>query len=153
MTAYRFVAGSSEAPVYPWGVHLLGNVVIAGHAINTTLLSVVLAILLGWICVYLIYKIARRARPGCLRAPVVVRPADPAGHQRALEEQPACHRRRGVRLARRARLPHPLRHSATSLTGTGDYHDVVDTVSELDLIARRADAPWTGRRMVGGAAG
>jgi hypothetical protein len=61
MTAYRFVAGSSEAPVYPWGVHLLGNVVIAGHAINTTLLSVVLAILLGWICVYLIYKIAWRA--------------------------------------------------------------------------------------------
>lgn len=39
-----------------------------------------------------------------------------------------------------------------TLASTGDYHDVVDTVSELDLIARRADAPRTQWRLVGEAA-
>ncbi|PZR82417.1 MAG: hypothetical protein DLM65_03965, partial [Candidatus Aeolococcus gillhamiae] len=37
----------------------------------------------------------------------------------------------------------------TTLGGTGDYHDVVDTVSELDLIARRAAVPSQARSMVG----
>ncbi len=32
---------------------------------------------------------------------------------------------------------------------SGDYHDVVDTLSELDLIARRAAVPATARSMVG----
>jgi putative two-component system response regulator len=39
-----------------------------------------------------------------------------------------------------------------TLGGTGDYHDVVDTVSEFELIARRAAVPVTERRMVGEAA-
>jgi putative two-component system response regulator len=38
-----------------------------------------------------------------------------------------------------------------TLARPGDYHDVVDTVSELDLIARRAHAPASTRSMVGGA--
>ncbi len=37
----------------------------------------------------------------------------------------------------------------TTLGGTGDYHDVVDTVSEFDLIARRAAVPSQARSMVG----
>jgi putative two-component system response regulator len=37
----------------------------------------------------------------------------------------------------------------TTLGRTGDYHDVVDTVSELDLIARRAAMPAFDRSMVG----
>jgi hypothetical protein len=36
-----------------------------------------------------------------------------------------------------------------TLGGAGDYHDVVDTVSEFELIARRAAVPVTERRMVG----
>ena len=39
-----------------------------------------------------------------------------------------------------------------TLGGAGDYHDVVDTVSELDLIARRAAVPVTARSLVGEAA-
>jgi putative two-component system response regulator len=39
-----------------------------------------------------------------------------------------------------------------TLGGAGDYHDVVDTVSELDLIAHRAAAPATDWSMVGEAA-
>jgi putative two-component system response regulator len=39
-----------------------------------------------------------------------------------------------------------------TLGGAGDYHDVVNTVSELDLIARRAAVPVTARSMVGEAA-
>jgi hypothetical protein len=37
-------------------VHLVSDIVIAGHPVNATLLSVVLAILLGWIVAYLLYK-------------------------------------------------------------------------------------------------
>ncbi len=39
-----------------------------------------------------------------------------------------------------------------TLDMAGDYHDVVDTVSEFDLIARRAAVPATERSMVGEAA-
>jgi putative two-component system response regulator len=39
-----------------------------------------------------------------------------------------------------------------TLGRTGDYHDVVDTVSEFDLIAHRAAVPATERSMVGEAA-
>lgn len=42
-------------------MHLINDVVIAGHAVNTALLSAVLAILLTWIVVYLIYKMFWRA--------------------------------------------------------------------------------------------
>jgi putative two-component system response regulator len=38
-----------------------------------------------------------------------------------------------------------------TLSRTGDYHDVVDTVAELDLIARRALVPATAKSMVVGA--
>jgi hypothetical protein len=51
----------SEAPVYASRVHLLSDIVIAGHPINTALLSVVLAVLLAWIAAYMVYKIAWRA--------------------------------------------------------------------------------------------
>jgi HD-GYP domain-containing protein (c-di-GMP phosphodiesterase class II) len=39
-----------------------------------------------------------------------------------------------------------------TLATAGDYHDVVDTVSELDLVSRRAQASARGRTRVGGAA-
>jgi putative two-component system response regulator len=39
-----------------------------------------------------------------------------------------------------------------TLATAGDYHDVVDTVSELDLVSRRAQASARGRNRVGGAA-
>lgn len=39
----------------------LSDVVIVGHPVNTTLLSVILASLLGWITIYLIYKIVWHA--------------------------------------------------------------------------------------------
>ncbi|MDQ6856420.1 MAG: hypothetical protein M3Z57_05040 [Candidatus Dormibacteraeota bacterium] len=37
-------------------MHALSDVVIAGHPINTIFLSAVLAFLLAWIVVYLVYK-------------------------------------------------------------------------------------------------
>jgi hypothetical protein len=37
-------------------VHSLSDILIAGHLVNAALLSVILAVLLGWIAVYLIYK-------------------------------------------------------------------------------------------------
>jgi hypothetical protein len=52
----RFVAGMSERAVYAKGVHLVNDVVIAGHPVNTALLSAVLAVLLAWIVIYLVYK-------------------------------------------------------------------------------------------------
>lgn len=36
-----------------------------------------------------------------------------------------------------------------TLTGAGDYHDVVDTISEFELIARRAAVTGAERSMVG----
>jgi hypothetical protein len=37
-------------------VHLISDVVIAGHPVNTVLLMAVLAFLLAWIVFYLVYK-------------------------------------------------------------------------------------------------
>jgi len=37
-------------------VHLISDIVIAGHPVNTALLLGVLAFLLAWIVVYLVYK-------------------------------------------------------------------------------------------------
>jgi hypothetical protein len=42
-------------------VHFLTDILIAGHLINAAVLSVALAVLLGWIAAYLIYKTFWRA--------------------------------------------------------------------------------------------
>jgi hypothetical protein len=42
-------------------VQLLADIDIAGHPVNSTLLGVILAVLLGWIAAYLIYKVFWRA--------------------------------------------------------------------------------------------
>jgi hypothetical protein len=46
----------SEPADYPIGVALINDVDIAGHSINTTVLSAVLAFLLAWIVLYMVYK-------------------------------------------------------------------------------------------------
>lgn len=42
-------------------VHFFSDIDIAGHPVNTALLGVVLAFLVGWIAAYLIYKIFWRS--------------------------------------------------------------------------------------------
>lgn len=39
---------------------LLLDVTVAGHPVNTTLLTTLIAVLLGWIALYLLYKVAWR---------------------------------------------------------------------------------------------
>jgi hypothetical protein len=51
----------SERAVYSSDVDVLNDVVIAGHPINTALLSAILAFLLGWIVLYMLYKMFWRA--------------------------------------------------------------------------------------------
>lgn len=41
-------------------MHPLLDVSIGGHLINSTLLGVLLAVLLGWVAAYLVYKVAWR---------------------------------------------------------------------------------------------
>ncbi len=43
--------------VYPVPMHFLSDIEIAGHAVNGPLLAMLLAVLLGWIAAYLIYKL------------------------------------------------------------------------------------------------
>jgi hypothetical protein len=50
-----------EAADYAIAVAFLNDIVIAGHPINTTLLSAVLAFLLAWIVLYMLYKMFWRA--------------------------------------------------------------------------------------------
>jgi hypothetical protein len=50
-----------EPADYPIAVAFINDVVIAGHPINTTLLSAVLAFLLAWIVLYMLYKMFWRA--------------------------------------------------------------------------------------------
>ncbi len=57
-----------------------------------------------------------------------------------------------VRLRGRQFDPDAVDAFVATLGRTGDYHDVVDTVSELDLIARRAAVRAPERSMVGEAA-
>jgi hypothetical protein len=51
----------SEPTDYPIVVAFLNDVDIAGHPINTALLSAVLAFLLAWIVLYMLYKMFWRA--------------------------------------------------------------------------------------------
>jgi hypothetical protein len=51
----------SEPADYPIAVALINDVDIAGHQINTTLLSAVLAFLIGWVVLYMVYKMFWRA--------------------------------------------------------------------------------------------
>jgi hypothetical protein len=46
---------------YPIAVPILSDIDIAGHPVNTALLGIVLAFLVGWIAAYLIYKIFWRS--------------------------------------------------------------------------------------------
>jgi putative two-component system response regulator len=57
-----------------------------------------------------------------------------------------------VRLRGRQFDPDAVDAFVATLGRIGDYHDAVDTVSEFDLIARRAAVPATERSMVGEAA-
>ena len=51
----------SERADYACVVDVLNDVVIAGHPVNTGLLSFSLAFLLGWIVLYMLYKMFWRA--------------------------------------------------------------------------------------------
>ncbi len=71
---YRFVAGTSETRVYPRHVPLLSDIAIAGRPVNTALLMGMLAFLLAWIVVYMLYKMFWHADFGLpVRRRVLVR--------------------------------------------------------------------------------
>jgi hypothetical protein len=42
-------------------VAILSDILIVGHAVNGTFLAIMLAALLGWVAIYLIYKVAWHA--------------------------------------------------------------------------------------------
>jgi len=48
----------SERAVYATGVLLFSDIVIVGHRVNAVLLGAVLAFLLLWIVLYMVYKMA-----------------------------------------------------------------------------------------------